>query len=83
MTDPTAGADSLWDVEEVVVDGEVEMTRVVVPGTTMAAGFAGVEGTGRSLRIDQAVITHLSDRKVAEAWEIANRAALREQVARR
>ncbi len=67
------------DVQEVVVDGDVEMARVVVTGT-LASGFAGVEGTGRSFRIDQAVITHLRDGKVAEAWEIADIAALREQV---
>jgi len=69
------------DVQEVVVDGDVEMARVVVTGT-MDADFAGVEGTGRSFRIDQAVITHLRDGRVAEAWEIADIAALREQVAR-
>ena len=68
------------DVQEVVVDGELEMARVVVTGT-MAAGFAGVEGSGRSFRINQAVITHLRDGKVAEAWEIADIAALRAQVA--
>lgn len=68
------------DVQEVVVDGDVEMARVVVTGT-LTAGFAGVEGTGRSFRIDQAVITHLRDGKVAEAWEIADIAALRAQVA--
>ncbi len=67
-------------VQEVVVDGDVEMARVVVTGT-MTAGFAGIEGTGRSFRIDQAVITHLRDGKVTEAWEIADIAALREQVA--
>jgi ketosteroid isomerase-like protein len=67
------------EVQEVVVDGDVEMARVVVTGT-MAAGFGGVEGTGRSFRIDQAVITHLRDGRVAEAWEIADVAALREQV---
>ncbi|MDQ3146378.1 MAG: ester cyclase [Actinomycetota bacterium] len=67
------------DVQEVVVDGAVEMARVVVTGT-MAASFAGVAGTGRSFRIDQAVITHLRDGKVIEAWEIADIAALREQV---
>ena len=67
------------DVQEVVVDGDVEMARVVVTGT-MAARFAGVEGSGRNFRIDQAVITHLRDGKVAEAWEIADIAALREQV---
>ena len=67
------------DVQEVVVDGDVEMARVVVTGT-MAASFAGVDGSGRDFRIDQAVITHLRDGKVTEAWEIADIAALRAQV---
>lgn len=67
------------DVRDVVVDGDVEMARVVVTGT-MAANFAGVEGSGRSFRIDQAVITHLRDGKVIEAWEIADIAALRAQI---
>jgi ketosteroid isomerase-like protein len=67
-------------VQEVVVDGDIEMARVVVTGT-MAANFGGVAGTGRPFRIDQAVITHLRDGKVAEAWEIADIAALRAQVA--
>jgi ketosteroid isomerase-like protein len=48
----------------------------------MAATFGGVAGTGRSFRMDQAVIVHLRDGKVAEAWEIADIAALRDQVAR-
>ncbi len=68
------------DVQEVVVDGDVEMARVVVTGT-LTASFGGVEGRGRSFRIDQAVITHLRDGKVVEAWEIADIAALRAQVA--
>lgn len=68
------------DVQEVVVDGDVEMARVVVTGT-MSASFAGVEGSGRSFRIDQAVITHLRHGRVVEAWEIADIAALRAQVA--
>ena len=67
------------DVQEVVVDGDVEMARVIVTGT-MSAEFGGVEGSGRSFRIDQAVITHLRDGKVVEAWEIADIAALRQQV---
>jgi len=55
------------------------MARVIVSGT-MTAPFGGVEGTGRSFRMDQAVITHLRDAKVVEAWEIADVAALRTQV---
>lgn len=70
------------EVQEVVVEGGVEMARIVVTGT-LTSGFAGVEGTGRSFRIDQAVITHLRDGKVAEAWEIADIAALLEQVGQR
>ena len=68
------------DVQEVVVDGDVEMARVVVTGT-LTASFGGVKGTGRSFRIDQAVITHLREGKVVEAWEIADITALRAQVA--
>ncbi len=68
------------DVQEVVVDGDVEMARVVVSGT-LSATFGGVEGTGRSFHMDQAVITHLRDGKIIEAWEIADVAALRAQVA--
>ena len=67
------------EVQEVVVDGEVEMARVVVTGT-MASGFGGVEGTGRFFRMDQAVITHLREGRIEEAWEIADVGALREQV---
>ncbi len=67
------------DVQEVVVGGDVEMARVIVTGT-ITSSFAGVEGTGRSFRIDQAVVTHLTDGKVVEAWEIADIAALQAQV---
>jgi ketosteroid isomerase-like protein len=76
----TAMPDLRHAVQEVNVNGDVEMARVVVTGT-MTAGFAGVDGTGGSFRIDQAVITHLRDGKIAEAWEIADIAALQEQVA--
>lgn len=68
------------EVREVVVNDDVEMARVVVTGT-MAADFAGVVGGGRAFRIDQAVITHLRDGRVAEAWEIADVGGLQEQVA--
>lgn len=63
------------DVREVVVDGDVEMARVVVTGT-MRRDFGGVEATGRSFRIDQAVIAHLRDGRIVEAWEIADLSAL-------
>lgn len=66
-------------VQEVVVNGDVEMARVVVTGS-MAASFGGIAGSGRSFRIDQAVVTHLREGKVIEAWEIADIAALHAQV---
>jgi predicted ester cyclase len=76
----SAMPDLRHDVQEVVVDGDVEMARVVVTGT-LSSSFAGVEGSGRAFRIDQAVVTHLRDGKIIEAWEIADIAALRDQVA--
>jgi ketosteroid isomerase-like protein len=69
------------EVQEVVVANDVEMARVVVTGV-LASDFGGVEGTGRSFRIDQAVVTHLRDGKIAEAWEIADISALTAQVSR-
>lgn len=66
------------EVQEVVVDGNVEMARTIVTGT-LTASFGGMGATGRPFRIDQAVITHLHNGKVVEAWEIADIAALRDQ----
>lgn len=67
-------------VQEVLVVDDTEMARVVVTGT-LTHDFAGVRGTGRSLTIDQAVVCHLRDGKVAEAWEIADLSALISQTA--
>lgn len=67
------------EVQEVLIEGETEMARVVVT-VTMVTGFAGVAGTGRSFRMDQAVICHLRDGRIAEAWDIADVGALVDQV---
>ncbi len=69
------------EVLDVVVDGDVEMARVVVTGT-LTSEFGGFEGSGRHFLIDQAVIVHLREGKIAEAWEIADMAALTAQVSR-
>jgi ketosteroid isomerase-like protein len=67
------------DLQEVLVGADVEMARVVVTGT-LAETFGGVEGGGRSFRMDQAVIVHLRDGRIAEAWEIADVGVLERQV---
>ena len=67
------------EVLEVVVKGDTEMARVEVTGTLISE-FGGIDGSGRSFRMDQAVICHLRDGKIAEAWEIADVASLIEQV---
>lgn len=59
------------NVQEVLVGHDIEMARVVVTGT-VTTEFAGIEGDGRSFQMDQAVIVHLRDGKIAEAWEIAD-----------
>ena len=68
------------EVQEVVVEGDVEMACVLVSGT-MVSEFGGLPGTGRAFRIDQAVITHLRDGRITEAWEITDIAALQAQTA--
>lgn len=66
------------DVQEVLAQGNVEMARVIVTGTLRRA-FAGISETGRSFRMDQAVICHLDDGKISEAWEIADVGSLTDQ----
>jgi ketosteroid isomerase-like protein len=66
-------------VQEVVTQGNVEVARVIVTGT-LRHDFAGVAGTGRSFRMDQAVICHLRNGKISEAWEIADVGSLVDQV---
>lgn len=63
------------EVQEVLVDDDREMARVVVTGT-LQSHFAGVTATGHRFRIDQAVIAHVREGKIVEAWEIADVAAL-------
>lgn len=66
------------EVQEVVAQGDMEMARVIVTGT-LGHDFAGVPGRGQSIRMDQAVICHLTDGKIAEAWEIADTGSLDDQ----
>lgn len=67
------------EVQEVIRVGDTEMARVVVTGTFISE-FGGVRGAGRGFRMDQAVICHLRNGKIAEAWEIADVASLVDQV---
>ena len=67
----TAMPDLRHEVQEVVAQGNVEMARVIVTGT-LRHDFAGVPGSGQFVRMDQAVIVHLDDGKITEAWEIAD-----------
>jgi ketosteroid isomerase-like protein len=67
------------EVQEVMVDGDIEMARVIVTGTLMA-DFGGVRGAGRSFQMDQAVICHLREGKIVEAWEIADVGSLSDQI---
>ena len=71
----TAMPDLRHEVQEVLAQGNVEMARVIVTGT-LRHDFAGVPGSGRSFRMDQAVICHLDDGKITEAWEIADAGSL-------
>ena len=74
----TAMPDLRHEVQEVLAQGNVEMARVIVTGT-LRHDFAGVPGSGRSFRMDQAVIGHLAGGKITEAWEIADVGSLVDQ----
>ena len=74
----SAMPDLRHEVQEVVVQGNVEMARVIVTGT-LRHEFAGVPVSGRPFRMDQAVICHLVDGRIAEAWEIADVGSLLDQ----
>ena len=59
------------EVQEVIEDGSTIAARVVVTGT-FERELGDLRPTGRPFRIDQAVIVHLADGRIVEAWEIAN-----------
>jgi ketosteroid isomerase-like protein len=72
-------SDLRHEVQEVVAKGNVEMARVVVTGRLLRE-FAGVPGSGRPFRMDQAVICHLDGGKIFEAWEIADVGSLVDEI---
>ncbi|MFJ4166545.1 ester cyclase [Microbacterium sp. NPDC089698] len=67
------------EIQEILTDGDTEMARVIVTGTIVGdLGSVTTEATGadRAFTLDQAIICHLRDGRIAEAWEIADIAAL-------
>src|SRR5215207_8856165 len=59
------------DVQEVVVNDNIEMARVLVRGV-IESDFANIKGSGKSFVIDQAIILHLKEGKAIEIWEITD-----------
>ncbi|MCE4027405.1 ester cyclase [Microbacterium sp. Au-Mic1] len=67
------------EIQEILTDGDTEMARVIVTGTIVGdLGSVTTEATGadRVFTLDQAIVCHLRDGLIAEAWEIADIAAL-------
>jgi predicted ester cyclase len=62
------------DVQEALVEADREMARIIVSGT-LASTFGGVDRRGR-FQMEQAVLVHLRDGKITEAWEIADVGAI-------
>ena len=67
------------DIREQIVVGSTVVARAVVTGTHRGH-FFGVNGSGKTFTIDQAVWAHVRDGKATEVWEIADTAALLEQL---
>lgn len=67
------------EVQEVVSAGSSVTARTVVTGSHMGE-VVGLPATGKRFAIDQAVFAHVRDGKLSEIWEIADTAALLEQL---
>lgn len=67
------------NVEEVLSAGALVSVRSVVTGTHLGE-VLGLPPTGTQFRIDHATFAHVRDGKIAEIWEIADSAALLEQL---
>ncbi len=67
------------DLREVIAVGQTIAARAVVTGT-LEGDFAGIEGNGKTFRIDQAVFVHVRDGRIVEAWEIVDSASLLRQL---
>jgi predicted ester cyclase len=59
------------EVQDILAGDGIEMARVVVTGT-LRRDFGGIAARNQRLRFDQAVIAHLRDGRIAEAWEIVD-----------
>lgn len=54
-------------VEDVVAEGDTVAMRVTLSGTHEGE-FVGIEPTGNSFEVDNAVFTRIEDGKIAERW---------------
>lgn len=71
--------DLLHEVQEVVSSSSSVAARSVVTGSHLGE-VIGLPPTGRRFRIDHVTFAHVRDGKIAEAWEIADSAALLQQL---
>lgn len=67
------------ELRDVLDAGGTIAARVVVTGT-LQGDFAGIEGTGQTFEIDQALFAHVREGKIVEAWEIVDTASLLRQL---
>lgn len=59
------------EVRDVVVQGDLAVARVRVSGTHEGV-FLGLEATGRSVEVDQALFARVADGRVVELWEVTD-----------
>ena len=63
----------------VLQNGTLEAARCVVTGT-LDGTYGGINATGKSFKVDQAVFARLRDGKIEELWEIVDTASLLSQL---
>lgn len=67
------------EVQETISEGNRVVARVVVTGT-VTTDFAGIRASAKSFQIDQAVVAHIENGLIVEAWEIADTGSLLQQI---
>jgi len=71
--------DVIWQIEDMVAEGDRLTTRFVGNGTH-TGDFMGIPPTGNTIRVSGIVISRIEDGKIVEEWEELDMLGLMEQL---
>ncbi|MFJ2648494.1 ester cyclase [Streptomyces sp. NPDC087420] len=71
--------DRAWQVEHVVVEGNLICALYTITGTHQGA-YNGIQPTGRTFRTSEIAHYRVADGKLAESWYVVDEADLKRQL---